>query len=1126
MSDMVAWLSGWGLEQLAPRLTDQDIDLDTLRHLTEDDLKELGLTIGLRRRLKHAIEEGLRRPTAELPAPAAEKAATSANQGAERRQLTILFSDLAASTELASRLDPEEMGVLLRAYQACCTAAIERNGGQITRFSGDGILAYFCYPQAHEDDAERAIHAALGVVRDVPRLRPLGDIVLSVRIGIATGQVLVGELIGEGASEQIDVVGETPNLAARLQAQAPANGIIISAGTHRLIEGLFDCVSLGAMHLKGFPVPVVAWQVHGESAVKSRFDALHAHAVTPMVGRDRELGLLMHCWERAGGGEAQVALISGEAGVGKSRLLHALRTTLEPSGPLMLTLYCSPYHQASALYPVISYYERLAGIAHDDSQAQKLTKLENLLLENGAVLERTAPILATLLSISLGDRYAPLDLTPEQLKEQTLHLLINRVRDLSLQTPVLCLVEDAHWIDPTTSELLSRMIAALKTSRCFLIVTSRKPTENFYLQHETPLVHLPLARLDRQQAEELLRHNAAGRPMSPKVSAEIIARADGIPLFVEELSKAVMEFGLPDEDGDGAALHGSAPEAVVPATLHDSLMARLDRMSLVKPVAQFAAVLGRVFTVQLLSAAAPRHWQPVDAAIIALASAEIILPVQLGANPVYQFKHALLQDVAYQSLLRTTRREYHGRIAHVIAEQFRDIAETQPEIVARHFTEAGLPDKAVGYWLKAGQHATRLSSNLDAISHFERGLALLDLIEDSSERMRIEYKFCLALVTPLIATKGYTAPELERIFERALLLSEEIGDTEEIFPALYSRQVFELVIGRFDRAAVHAEEAIQLARRNPASDSAAFAGRLLATLKLFLGETKSASDQLQRFLAQYDPARHGTSAHKFGQDHFVACASYLTMALWHVGFVDQARMHSERAIEYARSLGHSNTLQFALAYGGAYFAALCRDLDYLQSTSAELLEIGKAHVSPSWSAAATGLHGKLLVEQGQTSEGIATLQAGIEALRKRRSTLWQPAFCAWLAEAHAASGEVSQGLAAVEMGRQAATGGAHWLDAELHRLEGELLQVGPLADLARTEAHFLEALAVARAQGSRTLELRTATSLARLWQSQGRAGEARALLAPVVAWFTEGHDTTDLREAREFLAQLNDISLT
>ena len=479
MLDLSSWLDRWGLAQLAPRLAEQDIDIDALRHITEEDLRELGLTIGLRRRLMHAIEEGLRRPAAELAPPGPGRPATTGNQSPERRQLTILFSDLAASTELASRLDPEEMGVLLRAYQACCIAAIEKFGGQVSRFSGDGILTYFCYPQAHEDDAERAIRAALSIVRDVPRLRPLGDIVLSVRIGIATGQVMVGEIIGEGASAQIDVVGETPNLAARLQAQAPPNSIMISAGTHRLTEGLFDCTTCGAIPLKGFPEPVVVWQVHSESTAESRYDALHSRAVTPMVGRDRELALLMHCWERVCGGEAQVAVISGEAGVGKSRILHALRSLLEPSGPLMLTLYCSPYYQASALHPVINYYERLAGIAHDDSQAQKLAKLETALVKNGAVLEQAAPIVATLLSIPLDDRYTPLELSPEQLKEQTLQLIIHRVRDISLQRPVLCLVEDAHWIDPTTSELLSRMIPALEISRVLLIVTSRKPTEKF-----------------------------------------------------------------------------------------------------------------------------------------------------------------------------------------------------------------------------------------------------------------------------------------------------------------------------------------------------------------------------------------------------------------------------------------------------------------------------------------------------------------------------------------------------------------------------------------------------------------------------------------------------------------------
>ena len=439
------------------------------------------------------------------------------------------------------------------------------------------------------------------------------------------------------------------------------------------------------------------------------------------------------------------------------------------------------------------------------------------MVKNGAILEQTVPIVATLLSIPLDDRYAPLELTPEQLKEQTLQLLIHRVRDISLQRPVLFLVEDAHWIDPTSSELLSRMIPALAVFRVFLIVTSRTPTENFRLQHETPLMHLPLARLDRQQAEELLRHNVGDRSMSPKVSAEIIARADGIPLFVEELSKAVMESGLADVDGDDTAVRGASPEGVVPATLHDSLMARLDRMSLVKPVAQFAAVLGRVFTVQLLSAAAPRHWLPIDGAI-----SRSRLGRNHPARSARRKPHLSVQACPAAgrrlpvSAEGRRRRAYHARIAHAIAGQFGDIAETQPEIVAHHFTEAGLPDEAVAYWLKAGQRSTRLSSNLDAISHFERGLALVELIEDPVERARIEYKFCLALVTPLIASKGYTAPELERLFERALRLSEEIDDTEEIFPVLYSRQAFELVGGQFDRAAAHAEEAIRLAKRQPA----------------------------------------------------------------------------------------------------------------------------------------------------------------------------------------------------------------------------------------------------------------------------------------------------------------------
>jgi class 3 adenylate cyclase len=548
MSDLTTWLDGWGLAQLAPRLAEQDIDLDALQYLTEDDLKELGLTIGLRRHLLRAIEQGLRRPAVEAASSAGDR--PGANQAAERRQLTILFSDLAATTELSSRHDPER-------WASCCThtrrAAPPRSSFTAARSRGSAVTA--SWPIS-------AIRRGTRTMPSAPSAPPSAscatcrNCVRSVTSRSACASELRPVMIGEGESGQVDVVGETPNLAARLQAQASPNGIVISAGTQRLVRGLFNCASLGAMQLKGFPTPVPVWEVHGESAAESRFDARHARAVTPMVGRERELGLLMGCWERAAAGDAQVAQITGEAGVGKSRMLRALRTALEPSRPNVLSLYCSAYHQASALHPVVNYYERLAGIVHNDAAEQRLAKLETLLRSSGTVLEQTVPIVASLLSIPLGDRYAPLRLTPEQLKERTLELLIQRIRDSALQQPVLCLVEDVHWIDPTLSQLISRMIAALKTLPVFLIVTSRTPAETLWLQDETALTHLSLARLDRAQAETLLRHSVGGRAMSREVSAEIIERADGIPLFVEELSKTVVEFAVADAGSDAGAARG------------------------------------------------------------------------------------------------------------------------------------------------------------------------------------------------------------------------------------------------------------------------------------------------------------------------------------------------------------------------------------------------------------------------------------------------------------------------------------------------------------------------------------------------------------------------------------------
>ncbi len=500
--DVADWLRKLGLERYEATFRENDVSAVVLPSLTVEDLKDLGVTsVGHRRQLLEAIAalrtDGLPAndpmQVSRLPVSSSLDEERASGSTAERRQLTVMFCDLVSSTALSEKHDPEDLSELLRAYQACVQKTIARFGGFIARYVGDGVLVYFGWPTAQETDAERAVRAALALGSTVGAIL-VKDEKLKVRIGIATGLVVVGEPVGAGDARQQTAIGETPNLAARLQAEAPPNGIVISSRTHRLTEGLFNCARLGPLHLKGFSAPVVAWQVHGESVAESRFDALHGRAITPIIGRNRELGLLMRCWDRAIAGELQVALISGEAGIGKSRILHELRSLTKSSESYILTLYCSPHHQASALYPVIDHYERLAGIGHDNSTAERLAKLEALLLASRADLERTAPILATLLSIPPGDRYQPLRLTPEQLKEQTLQLLIRRVGDISLRNPVLCLIEDAHWIDPTSSELISRMILALKTSRVLLVVTSRTPHDNFELPHHMPLVHLPLVR--------------------------------------------------------------------------------------------------------------------------------------------------------------------------------------------------------------------------------------------------------------------------------------------------------------------------------------------------------------------------------------------------------------------------------------------------------------------------------------------------------------------------------------------------------------------------------------------------------------------------------------------------------
>ncbi|HYM01949.1 MAG TPA: adenylate/guanylate cyclase domain-containing protein [Stellaceae bacterium] len=1058
--------------------------------------------------------------TIEAPGPADLAAERPAVQPPERRHLTVMFCDLADSTALSMRLDPEEMVGVLRAYHTCCAEAVDRFGGSIAKYMGDGIVIYFGYPFAHEDDAERAVLAALAVVKNVARLRPHhSDLRLQVRIGISTGLVVVGELMGQGVSQEQSVVGETPNLAARLQSIAEPNAIVISASTHRLIGGLFQCRPLGLLNLKGFAEQVTAWQVEGEGRAESRFEALRAESMIPVVGRGHEIGMLLERWQQAKAGVGQAVLIAGEPGIGKSRLTSALRERLSAEKHIRLSWYCSPHHQTSALYPIIAQLERAAGITLDDSGAEKLAKLDAVLRPETSRIAEMTPLMAAMLSIPTGGRYAPLTLTASQLKEKTLEALLLRLEDLAAAQPVLCIFEDAHWVDPTTLELAARTIARIKALPVLFIMTFRPEFNAAGLARHEHVTELTLNRLSPPQAARMIEHRAGGKNIPAEVMDEIVAKADGVPLFLEELTKTVLESGLLTEEADRYTLRGVLPPLAVPATLHDSLMARLDRMSAVKQVAQLAATLGRIFTRDQLAAVSPLSPQLLDEALEQLVGAEVIHLQEHPSKVTFEFKHALLRDVAYQSLLKVTRLLYHDRIARALESKFPELAEVQPELLAYHFTEAGQIPEAIDYWQRAGKRAAQRSSNLEAIAQLTRALSLLDGIVDAEERARREYELRLSLLTPVITAKGYGSSDLEETFNRALRLSEEIGDTGEIFPVLYSRHSFEMVTGQVRKGYQRGIEAQRLAERYPQSDTAAFVGRLMGSPLLLGGDPAGALPLLERALENYDTERDHDSAHRYGQDHFVVCAHYLSLTSWHLGEVERAIEIQGRGLACARSLEHLNTLCFALGVGG-FLEGLRRESAAMRDFAAEILQLGREHPIPVWTGAATIVMGHALAEQGDAEEGIAMMEAGIAGLHAIHIKIFSAMFLAWLASGHARLGDWEGGLRAIERGRVVAEGGEHWMDAEFHRLEGELrLLSSPAANDAAEEC-FLAALRVAREQKSRALELRAALSLARFWDRVGARQKGWKLIRDVLGGFSPAAETADLAEARALQSRL------
>lgn len=1034
--------------------------------------------------------------------------------GAERRQLTVMFCDLVGSTELSQRLDPEDLRDVVRAYQETCAGVIRYYEGYLAKYLGDGLLVHFGYPAAHEDDAERAVRAGLGIVGELERLNTrLGrehGVELAVRIGIHTGLVVAGEMGAEAQREPLAIVGETPNIAARLQSVAGPNTVVISGATQQLVAGRFNFEEHGARSLKGVRHPVTLYRVVEPTGARSRLDVARAHGLTPLVGREDDLRLLSKHWEQARAGGGSVVLVTGEAGIGKSRLIEALSAQLAGEKHTRWECRCSPYHQQSALRPWIELAEGVLGFTREDSAPERLAKIDTGLTPYGLADAETLALWASLLSIPLPEDHAPLNMTPARQKQKTFEALVKLLLAVAAQHPVVLVVEDLHWADPSTLELLAILVDQVPAARVLLLLTAR-------LQFRPPWgprSHVTLStleRLPRHHATEMIERLTGGSSLPAALLEQIAARTDGIPLFVEELIKAILESGA----------SGAAPDRI-PATLQDSLMARLDRLGSAKAVAQLGATLGRQFPYELLRAVSSLDEATLARELSRLVDAELLYQRGLPPQTTYLFKHALVQEAAYESLLKSTRSQYHRRVGVVLAERFPEIAETEPELVAQHFSAAGLAAEAVEYWRRAGQKAIQRSANLEASYHLERALEALGGLAQGPERDQIEIGLLTARGPALIAAKGYTAPEVRHTYERAHELCRRAEDAPQLFTALWGLWFFNSTSSRLGTAREIGEQAMGLAESQCDPGLVMQAHHMLGPTFLQLGELNAARAHFEAAIALYDPVKHRAHAALYGgHDPGVCCRAFGAHALWMLGYPDLALRRAADAIAVARTLEQPGSLALVLSHT-AIFHQLLGDPESARDLASEGLTIANEHHIATQQMVCQFMHGWGAARTGLGAEGLAEMQQMQAAMEAAGMALWGPHFCGMIAEVCNEAGRVEAGLAAVNEGLAIAdaTGQAYYV-AELNRLRGELLLLQH-GDSAAEDAAvcFRAAFEIARQQEAKSWELRAAMSLARLARRQGKGAEARARLAAIYASFTEGFDTPDLRDARALLDAL------
>jgi class 3 adenylate cyclase/predicted ATPase len=1043
---------------------------------------------------------------------------------AERRQLTVMFCDLVDSTALSGQLDPEDLREVVRAYQHVCSEVITRFDGHVAQLLGDGLLVYFGYPQAHEDDAQRAVRAGLGILATMEdlssRLRREKGITLALRLGIHTGLVVIGAMGGAGRQEQL-ALGETPNLAARIQGLAQPNTVAISEATSRLVQGYFECQDLGAQTLRGVSQPLKVYRVLRESGVHSRLDVTQPRGLTPLVGRESEVTLLLERWEQVKAGQGQVVLLTGDAGIGKSRLVQMLKDHVTPEPHMRWECRSAEYYQNSALFPLVDLFQRLLRFEAHEPPDAKLEKLEHALSQYRLSVEASVPLFAPLLSLPTPEhQYPPLNLSPQRQRQQTLETIVAILLELAERQPVLFIVEDLHWTDPSTLELLNLVIDQTPTASLLVLLTCRPHFQPAW-HHRSYLTEITVNRLSHPHVAQIVTRMTEGNTFPAAVLQQIIAKTDGVPLFVEEITKAILESGHLTEVDGHYALAESFRALTIPATLHDSLMARLDRLVTAKAVAQYAAVIGRQFAYTLLQAVSQLDAATLQRELSRLVDAELVYQRGLPPHATYTFKHALIQDAAYESLLKSTRQQYYQRIAQVLEERFSDVVETQPELLAQHYTEAGLSEPAVGYWQRAGQQARQRSANAEAVQHLTSGLTLLATLPDTPARAQQELDLLIALGPALLATKGRGAPEVEQTYAQARALCAQVGDTPQLFPTLRGLCRFYYGRGALPIARELGEQLYRLAQGTAEPIHLLEAHDTLGNTLFMLGDYATARLHLEQGIALIDPTAERALVLRHGEALGVRCGGYGSWALWCLGFPEQALRRSQEMLSLAQTLAHPYSLVQAQHYA-AFLHQRRGEVSEVQVQADAILTLATAQGFPLWVGCGTFWHGWGLAVQGQSKAGLAQMHQGLATVLATGQMVTQSVFLVILAEVAEHTGQVEEGRRLLTEAWAAfeASGRRDGL-AEASRLQGELLLRQAVPDVAQAEACFQEAYTLAYHQQAKSWELRAAMSLSRLWQSQGKRAEAYALLAPIYGWFTEGFDTADLQDARVLLEELS-----